>query len=337
MSKTLMDPVVNGLRQALLHWYKVAHRSLPWRERTDPYRVWLSEIMLQQTRVDQALPYFERFLIAFPNVAALAGADLTEVLQVWEGLGYYRRAHNLHRAAQQVHAQGWPQDYKGWRALPGVGEYTGRALAAILLQEPTGAVDGNVRRVYSRLLAQGVWTGHELQTVADQWVDPVQPGDFNQALMDLGATICLPRQPRCLLCPIQQYCQGLAQNRVEEFPVRVRKPVVPRRRFLVVVSGEPGTVLIRQRPTEGLLGGLWELPNQEVAAQIVLGRPVGGLTPHSLLCTIQHRYTHFHSTLEVYRGELSPALSATCLMVPQDKLPDYPFSKGFRKVLAQLS
>lgn len=329
----------SAFRSALLDWYTGAQRTLPWRINQDPYRVWLSEIMLQQTRVDQAIPYYERFLAQFPTVQALAEADLQEVLKAWEGLGYYSRARNLHQAARTIQAQGWPQDYQGWRSLSGVGEYTARAVGSIVLGLPLGAVDGNVRRVYSRLLAIETFRPPAVQALADSLVDPIQPGAFNQALMDLGSSICTPQNPRCLLCPVRDFCEGYAQGRVEELPVKVQKPAVPHRQFLVIFHETSAGIYIRKRPEKGLLGGLWELPNVEVEmeSEILSGVEIRGVTPKIFHSKVEHRYTHFQSTLWVYAGHLSAELQSACVLAPWQELEQYPFSRAFQKVFERLS
>jgi A/G-specific adenine glycosylase len=325
-----------AFRSALLDWYTSAQRALPWRINQDPYRVWLSEIMLQQTRVDQAIPYYERFLAQFPTVQALANADLQAVLKAWEGLGYYSRARNLHQAAQTIHAQGWPHDYQGWRSLSGVGEYTARAVGSIVLDLSVGAVDGNVRRVYSRLLGIETFRPSDLQVLADSLVDPVQPGAFNQALMDLGSSICIPQNPRCLLCPVRDFCEGYAQGRVEELPAKVQKAAIPHRQFLVILHQTAEGIYIRQRPEKGLLGGLWELPNVEMEREISSGLEVQGMTPKTLYTKVEHRYTHFQSTLWVYAGHLSAELQSACILAPWKELEQYPFSRAFQKVFERM-
>ncbi len=322
-------------RSALLAWYRATARDLPWRRNQDPYPVWISEVMLQQTRVDQATPYFVRFLNTFPHVEALARADLSQLLSVWEGLGYYSRARNLHRASQQIVHTGWPQSYGEWLALPGVGPYTAAALSAILLHEPHGAVDGNVRRVYSRIMAYDL-QGKALQDFANRAVDPHNPGSFNQALMDLGATICTPRHPHCPLCPMAHFCQSLAQGRVTEFPVQRSAAPVPERRYLVIIAQHKQALWVRKRPPQGLLGGLWELPNIEITQTIDLGNAYQGLIPTVFQGQIRHRYTHFRACFELYQGNLEAQVQANCHAVEIKDLEHYPFSRGFRKVLKLL-
>ncbi len=322
------------MRAALLAWYDDHQRVLPWRGSGDPYCVWLSEVMLQQTQVAQVIPYYARFLSRFPTLATLAKADLTAVLQVWQGLGYYTRARNLHQTAQQIEVTGWPQTYAGWRALPGVGDYTARAVTAIILNLPLGAVDGNIRRVYSRLTAQPQFTVRQLQLLADIWVDAQRPGDFNQALMDLGSLICTPRQPQCEVCPIQSFCLGYAQGLVAQLPAKKIKPIRPQRHFLVLLVIENDQILLHQRPPSGLLGGLWELPNQEVGDVIALGKNLYGLIPEVALSTIKHNYTHFQAVFHTYTGHFDPETQANYQWVTRSDLINYPMSRGFQKILS---
>jgi A/G-specific adenine glycosylase len=319
-------------RAQILTWYHTQGRKLPWRGESDPYRVWLAEVMLQQTRVEQMKPYYARFLSLFPAVEDLAGAPREQVLKAWEGLGYYRRAQNLHRAAQEINRIGWPTDYVGWRHLPGVGDYTAAQVAAVLLKLPIGAVDGNIRRVYSRLFAQTHLSPRQLQDIANFYVDPRAPGDFNQALMDLGALVCTPKNPQCLLCPVQSLCQGAGDP--TKFPSPKAKTPLLERYFFVVCAQREGQIAIRQRPDQGLLGGLWELPNIQVPDRKTL---VPNFFNTSYCTTITHGYTHFRAVFLVYRGDLAPEIAAGCCWVDWSTLTQYPFSRGFQKILQALS
>ncbi|MCB2210770.1 A/G-specific adenine glycosylase [bacterium] len=258
----------------LLAWYDDDHRDLPWRtDDPDPYRVWVSEIMLQQTRVDTVLRYYDRFLTAFPDVHSLAAADDDTLLLQWEGLGYYRRARNLRDGAKAVASEWldvrnrWPRTAAEWRTLPGVGAYTAAALASICANEPAAVVDGNVKRVLARLygLASPINTsaGHNvLQQRADELIPTGRPGDHNQALMELGAVVCTPRSPRCGSCPLQEACVAFRDSRTAELPVKRPKPAVPHHHVAAAVIRNPdGALLIQRRPDDGMLGGLWELPS----------------------------------------------------------------------------
>jgi A/G-specific adenine glycosylase len=258
-------------QEALLGWYDVARRELPWRAKPgaepDPYRVWLSEIMLQQTTVKAVIPYFEAFLARWPAIEALGAASRDEVLAAWAGLGYYSRARNLHACARAVARDGFPVDETGLRQLPGIGAYTAAAIAAIAFGRPAAAVDGNVERVLARLFAMAVplpVAKPQVRALATQLVSQMRPGDYTQALMDLGATICTPRSPSCLICPLSAFCAAFKQREPERFPIKAPKAPRPIRRgdaFVIVreIEGLPH-ILLRRRPENGLLGGMMEVP-----------------------------------------------------------------------------
>lgn len=263
------------LRRVLLAWYDANHRDLPWRQSTDPYRVWVSEIMLQQTRVDAVIPYYNRWLATFPNVDALASAELHDVLMHWEGLGYYSRARNLHSAARLVRERlggRIPETYETLRQLPGVGEYTAGAIASISHNEKQPAVDGNVRRVVSRIFDVSAPTAAAMRARAAEIVDPERPGDFNQALMELGATVCTPRKPECCQCPVRMDCLAYARGTVNERPGAKAKKQIPHEYVVSTAVFRNGSLLLAQRPTPGLLGGMWEFPEgEERADSVVIG------------------------------------------------------------------
>ncbi|MDO4865673.1 MAG: A/G-specific adenine glycosylase [Clostridia bacterium] len=246
----------------LLAWYDQNARELPWRGQTDPYRVWLSEIMLQQTQTETVKGYYARFLDRFPTVSALAAAPEEEVLKLWEGLGYYSRARNLHAAARQVAGEldgRFPMSAEALRRLPGVGPYAANAIASIAYGEPVPALDGNQARVLSRVLAweSELRTPFDLLEPALELISRERPGDYNQALMDLGAMICTPRQPDCASCPVAGHCRAFAEDAAQDFP---RKPApVPKREeaWTILLIRLQGRLLVRRRP-KGLLGGLYE-------------------------------------------------------------------------------
>jgi A/G-specific adenine glycosylase len=273
------------LRAALLAWFDAHARALPWRENTDPYRVWISEVMLQQTRVDAVIPFYTRWMDRFPDLDALATASEQSVLQMWAGLGYYSRGRNLHRAARWVrerHGGALPRDPGELRALPGVGEYTAGAVASIAFGIPLPAVDGNVRRVLARLMDVADPSPGALRNWAGALVDPLRPGDFNQAVMELGATVCTPRAPSCPRCPVEHFCRAAAAGTQGERPAPRRKGKVREVAWGVVVlvagEGVGARTLVRRRPPEGLLGGMWEFPSVEVGvgATVGVGRGAGG-------------------------------------------------------------
>lgn len=246
------------LRQTLLRWYDLHQRDLPWRESSDPYRIWISEIMLQQTRVAAILPRYEKFLRRFPSVERLAAARLRSVLAEWSGLGYYRRARNLHAAAKLIareHAGAFPQSSEAWRELPGIGRYTAAAIASIAFNEPVAVLDGNVKRVLGRLLRSAYSTG-ESWNAAQQLLDRNRPGDFNQAMMELGATICIPGDPLCSQCPIRTLCGTRGRGESRKLKPRQIKASVS-----VALVTKGGSVLLVQRGVgERLMSGMWELP-----------------------------------------------------------------------------
>ena len=268
MTTTLDTP---RLRKLLLEHYDAHRRDLPWRENGEPYCVWVSEIMLQQTRIDTAIPYYLRWMERFPTVADLAEADEQSVLKAWEGLGYYSRARNLRRSALIVRERlggVLPQDSQGLKTLPGIGEYTAGAIASIAYGQVVPAVDGNVRRVLSRLFDLEDPTAASLRKRAGELLDPDRPGDWNQALMELGATVCTPRSPRCTVCPLTGECRALAEGTQELRPASKRRPRVRTVSYAVLVALNPdGELLLVRRPDDGLLGGLWEFPAVEIGAE----------------------------------------------------------------------
>ena len=288
------------LRTELLAHFDAHARDLPWREAADPYAIWISEVMLQQTRVAAATPYYLRWMERFPTVESLAGADLDEVLEIWAGLGYYSRARNLHRAAGQVcrdHGGRIPTTVAELRTLPGVGDYTAGAVASIAFDRVTPAVDGNVRRVLSRLFDLDAAGSATVRQCASELVDPSRPGDFNQALMELGATVCTPRSPRCEACPLAFYCRALTNGTVALRPGTRRAPSVRTVELasFVAVDAERRSLLIR-RPDHGLLAGMWEFPSHEVTAP-----------PDRALESVTHAFTHLRATYHpiVVSGEAS--------------------------------
>lgn len=307
----------------LLEWYDRHRRDLPWRRTKDPYRVWLSEVMLQQTRVETALPYYERFLERFPAVEALARAPVEEVLAVWSGLGYYRRARQLHAAAGRIAAEGFPGTADGWRELPGIGEYTAAAVASIVDGEVVPVLDGNVERVTARLLAldgapKRAATRRRLRRAAAELLDPGRPGDSNQALMELGARICTPRRPKCLLCPLARGCEARRQGVPERYP-RPRERRAPRRirGVAAVAEWEGRRLLFRRGEGEELLAGFWELPWVEVlegsgagdggeaTAAAFGGRYGGRWSLGERMGEVGHAITHRAFRIEVRRAEVS--------------------------------
>ncbi len=348
---------ISGLRQALLGHYDRTARDLPWRRETDPYRIWVSEVMLQQTRVETVLGYYDEWLDRFPDLDTLACADVDDVLKAWEGLGYYRRARNLHRGAALVRESfggAVPGSYAELRELPGVGEYTAGAVASIAFGESVPAVDGNVRRVLARLCDVADPKPAWLRRTASELVDPDRPGDWNQALMELGATVCTPTKPKCDGCPVSAWCGAWAAGTQGDRPAPPRRKAVPTVTFATaVVVDEQGRRLVARRPEGGLLAGMWSFPEGAldedgmddgdlagrigcVARAVSLAREVGaelvdGVEPDEL-APVRHRFTHLDATYRpvLLRGSgtgtetrrwLSPEdLTAVALPVAQQKI-----------------
>ena len=317
MSPTLPPERREALRARLLEWYDRQKRDLPWRRTKDPYAIWLSEVMLQQTQVATVIPYWERFLQRFPTVEALAAAPLPDVLAGWRGLGYYSRARNLHGAAQEVVARfdgKLPSTAAELLTLPGFGRYTAGAVASIAFGEPAPLVDGNVARVLSRVFEVEGAPGDRarearLWALATELVQGERPGDFNQALMEHGATVCRPESPLCLLCPVREGCLAYRHGRVDELPpARVRAE--PKRMTLAVaVWAHQGRLLLARRAEKGLFGGLWELPATEVDADTPdtesttrLAEALGvDVTVHGHLGTVRRQLTHRALSLRLLR------------------------------------
>lgn len=326
----------------LLRWFAAHRRSLPWREAPTPYTVWVSEIMLQQTRIEAVIGYYARFLAAFPDVRALAAADIQDVLRIWQGLGYYSRARNLHRAAQVVvreHGGELPTTAEGLRTLPGIGDYTAAAIASICHGERVSVIDGNVLRVVARqtALADDIRQPSARRAVL-AFLEPLiarasSPGDFNQAIMELGETVCTPTSPHCADCPWRTGCAAFATGEPERWPVKAPAKAVPTRKGTAIVlrRSTDGAILLVRRTGERLLGEMWELPSS------VPGHPCPG-KGFRLLGHVHHTYSHFKLDLAVYepaaplaRRVRVPPNSAWVL--PQG-LPSIPLSKAPKLALA---
>ena len=318
--------IVTHFAKTLLTWFAARRRTLPWREARTPYRVWISETMLQQTQVATVIPYFERWLRRFPTLAALAAAPLEDVLKTWEGLGYYRRARLLHAGAQrvmQVYGGALPGTYDELQKLPGIGPYTAAATASIAFGEAVLAVDGNVKRVASRLFClPGEPTLRAVQTKLAPHLPGTQAGAFNEALMELGATVCTSRTPRCSECPVSGDCSAFQAGRVGEFPhPKIRKQVPHYRRFALVYRRE-GRLWLRQRPENEMLGGLWGFVLSDSAPE---GQQLG---------PVQHAYTHFKVTATPVLVAAPPEVGT---WVELNCLPSLAMSKLDYKILAKVS
>lgn len=307
-----------SIQQALLDHYDRERRQLPWRGESDPYRVLVSEVMLQQTRVQTVLSYYGGWLERFPDIDTLADADIDDVLKAWEGLGYYRRARNLHRAARLIRERPGgdvPGTYAELRALPGVGEYTAGAVASIAFRESVPAVDGNVRRVLSRLFNEPEPRTTWLRKKAADLMEAERPGDWNQALMELGATLCSPRAPECSDCPLVDWCAAHDAGTQEECPGTLGRTPPKKRRIVLAVLQANGRVMLERRPSEGLLAGMWSFPevvacdtdpNTGEDAERSRESVLASVTEWGLVATgapvalpnVEHRFTHLHATYE---------------------------------------
>ena len=305
---------IEELRARLLAWYDAHRRDLPWRAAdADPYCVWLSEVMLQQTRVETVKPYYERWLERFPTLPTLAEAPLDDVLKAWEGLGYYSRARNLHRAVREVaerYGGQVPDDPEAFRALPGVGRYTAGAVLSIAFGRPEPLVDGNVRRVFARWRDEPEPRDAELWALAEELVPGERPGDLNQALMELGATVCTPRAPRCPACPVRDFCAAYAAGTQDERPLPKKARALPHEHQAVAVIERDGRLLLARRPVDARLGGLWEFPGAlrrpgestadaaERAALEVVGLRASAGEP---IASVDHGFTHVKVTYDAVR------------------------------------
>jgi A/G-specific adenine glycosylase len=297
---------------ALLNWYVVDKRALPWRaedgERPDPYRVWLSEIMLQQTTVAMARPYYEKFTTRWPNVGALAAADEGKVMAAWAGLGYYARARNLIACARKVAEQGglFPDTEAALLQLPGVGRYTAAAIAAIAFGRRAVVVDANVERVVSRLFAvKGTLPGSrpKLYALADSITPETGSGDFAQAMMDLGATICTPRDPKCGICPVARYCEARTEGDPARYPLKSAKVPKPHRQGVAYWLQHDGHVLLVRRPAKGLLGGMLALPSGALGVRAEPGEGAPATASWSEAGAVDHVFTHFALHMRLFCAE----------------------------------
>jgi len=342
----------------ILDWYSRYGRELPWRDHPDPYAVWVSEIMLQQTRVETAIPYYKRWMECFPSVQHLAAASEQEVLSLWEGLGYYSRARNLFKSARivmEIYGGELPHDLTALRKLPGIGRYTVGAIASIAFGLNVATLDGNLRRVFARVFdvsePADAPAGEEiLWALAGSHLPKGHAGDYNQALMDLGATLCLPRNPACQLCPLRDLCKARMLGIQEQRPVLKPKPKVPHYTVTAAVLRRDGKILLAKRQSKGLLGGMWEFPGgkvekgedleacltreirEELGAEIHVGEAFG---------IYKHAYTHFRITLHAFLCELTdcepkPVEAAGLAWVVPADLGKYPMGKVDRQIAGRL-
>lgn len=348
----------NGFRRALLRWYKKNKRSLPWRNTQDPYKIWVSEVLLQQTQVKTVIPYYENFISEFPDVQSLSRASLDRVLKVCEGAGYYARIRNLKKASDVVCGEFLgkiPQDTGDLRKIPGVGEYTAAAVSSIAFGMREPVLDGNVKRVLARLfcIKNEISLAETLQEMREKsrWLmGRASPGDFNQAMMELGAVVCVPGNPNCDVCPVKNFCEAAGKNTQDRFPVKKRKKAPPHFPCAVGIIYKAGKILISKRKPDGFLGGLWEFPggkvNEGETPAQCLHREVKEETGikikiHHALASVKHAYTHFRVTLypfvcEWESGDARPLSGEKVLWVKPAALKNFAFPSANRKIFPLL-
>lgn len=342
-------------RSKLTQWFELHHRKLPWRETQNPYHIWVSEVMLQQTQVKKVLEYFRNFIEKFPDVQSLAEANLQEVLKAWEGLGYYARARNIHKSANAI-VKGFggeiPADYAAFRKLPGVGEYIAAAVQSIAFQAPYAVVDGNVKRVLARLFLidspiNASTSNKTLRDKADELLNRDAPGVFNQGMMELGATVCRPKSPLCVICPVNTFCRAYQNTRQEEFPIRLKSKPLPEHRLAVAVVHRENQILITQRKLDGLLGGLWEFPgdeiNEEETPEAACIRQVKehvnlAVEVTEYLTRIKHAFTHFKIVADVFfcryqSGEVVLDGPVDHRWITVDEIDQFPFPSAHHQII----
>ncbi|WP_066305320.1 A/G-specific adenine glycosylase [Bacillus sp. FJAT-29814] len=344
---------INAFQNDLISWFKAEQRDLPWRKDRDPYKVWVSEIMLQQTRVDTVIPYFNRFIEWFPTIDDLADAEEDKVLKAWEGLGYYSRVRNLQSAVREVKEKyngevpSTPEEISG---LKGVGPYTAGAILSIAYGIPEPAVDGNVMRVLSRILS--IWVDiakpssrKVFEEAVRELISHDDPSSFNQAMMELGALICTPTSPACLLCPVRDHCQGFEEGVQSELPIKTKKTKTRNVELAsAILVDEKGRILIHKRPSEGLLANLWEFPTIEILHPLQHEREqVVALFDETLdlkisldqiIGQIEHVFSHLIWNLKVYVGKINSDIkeSSEWKLVPEDEITDYAFPVPYQKM-----
>lgn len=350
---------INGFRNDLISWFEKEQRDLPWRKDQDPYKVWVSEIMLQQTRVDTVIPYFNRFIEWFPTLNDFADADEEKILKAWEGLGYYSRVRNLHSAVKEVR-----ETYNGVvpdtpeeiSKLKGVGPYTAGAILSIAYGKPEPAVDGNVMRVLSRILLieediAKSKTRKIFEAAVRELIDPVKPSFFNQALMELGALICTPGVPACLLCPVREHCAAFREGMQAELPIKTKTKKSRNVQLVAaIITNEKGEFLVHKRPANGLLANLWEFPNFEVHNQLLPKRELFqeqfleayGVKPEigDFIVEIEHVFSHLVWNVDTFTGKLAELIdnevmnSHNLKWVSEKEMEDYAFPVSHQKMFA---
>ncbi|MHC4962850.1 MAG: A/G-specific adenine glycosylase [Planctomycetota bacterium] len=358
-SKHPNPETIKAIRRNLLRWFRANARDLPWRRTTDPYAVWVSEIMLQQTQVATVIDYYNRFMKRFPTVEKLARAKQDTVLKLWEGLGYYSRGRNLHEAAKLIasdYSGQLPNTIEQLQKIPGIGRYTAGAIASIAFNRPAPILDGNVIRVLCRLFCidsnpKGTTTKNQLWELAETLAHTKPPGDFNEAMMELGAMVCTPQNPLCSICPLRNQCCAMKHNRQAELPIKQKQKALPHYTIVVGVVFKNGKILIDKRRQNALLGGLWEFPGgkkkKSESFKTAVAREVKEETGIEIevgkrLCIVKHTYSHFKITLHAYlceykSGTIKPiGCDAVKWIAPKD-LTKYAFPAANVKIIKVLN
>ncbi len=349
---------IKSFQTQLLCWFAKEQRSLPWRKSSNPYFILVSEVMLQQTQVKTVIPYYQNFIDRFPTLNALAVSELDDVLKVWEGMGYYARARNLHKAAKIIcleYDSIVPKDYDAFLKLPGVGEYTAAAVQSIAFGKPVSAVDGNIKRVLSRIFQMNQPINlpsakKGFAKSAESLLDKKNPGDYNQAMMELGALVCKPLKPNCEMCPVSPFCLALESGSTDQYPKRQKKKALPEYQVAVGVIIKQQQILITQRKLNGLLGGLWEFPggklNQKESAKQACIREIIEETSLKIkieqsLTTIKQVYTHFKIVMEVFicrhvSGNVQLNGPINHRWIGFDQISEFSFPKANHKIFPKL-
>lgn len=345
-------PYAQQFRQSLVEWYQREHRDLPWRQTKDPYKIWVSEVMLQQTRVDTVIPYYQRFLKKYPTIGSLANADEEDLLKMWEGLGYYSRARNLQSGVKEVVEKYdgiVPNNRHDLQKLKGVGPYTAGAILSIAYNLPEHAVDGNVMRVLSRVLhitedISLTKTRKIFEEAVEELIHPDFPGDFNQALMDLGATVCSPTLPKCLLCPVREYCIGFQEGVAEQLPIKTKKTKVKNEYYNVYIIVIDGKILVEKRPSEGLLANMWQFPM--IQRDKTFAEEIKNLY-HVEICKVlkenffelKHVFSHLIWNMQSHfvEGKVLLELPENVQLISIEDVKDLPFPVPMQKILKSMT
>ena len=347
----------SSVSSKLLDWYNLHNYDFPWRNTHDPYSIWISEVMLQQTRVANVLPYYDRWLYSLPTIQSVSETHIDNILKLWEGLGYYARARNFHKACQIIidkHVGNIPCDPNEFSKLPGVGPYICAAVMSIAFNMPIPAIDGNAVRVVSRLNAINISypkSEKKIFSLLSGHIDPASPGAFNQAVMDLGREICTPKNPSCYICPVNMHCRAYVNNVVDKYPIQIKKPSRPKYHIAAGLIWKNGKILISKRNSSGLLGGLWELPwgkiKQGENGRDCVARKAREtlnvlIEPGACSGNIKHSYTHFLAIIDAYdckfvSGRPSAIGCADFRWIYPYEVQQYAFHRASQKIFDKIN